>query len=61
MHDGMTDTWTPQGMKKELDKRIDGYIENGNTAALVRLVGGSAADFDERYDPISSGGHPREN
>lgn len=56
----MNDTWTPEGMRKELNKRIDEHVERGNTAALVRLVGGSAADFDERYDPTSSGGHPRE-
>jgi hypothetical protein len=52
------DTTTPEGMAKRLDEIVDGYKESGNTRALVRLIGGSAEDFDEAFDPASSGTHP---
>jgi hypothetical protein len=45
-------------MAKRLNEIVDGYRESNNTRALVRLIGGSAEDFDEAFDPASSGSHP---
>jgi hypothetical protein len=42
------------------DKRFNEFVREAghNGRALVRLIGGSVEDFDERFDPSMSGAHP---
>jgi hypothetical protein len=54
------ETWTPEGQAKRAKEIAEGYAATGNVAGLVRFIGGSAADFDERRDPFFGGSHPDE-
>ena len=50
------DTSTQAGRHKRFNEFVREAGRNGRT--LVRLVGGSIEDFDERFDPSMSGSHP---
>lgn len=52
------DTWTPEGQSQRMNEIVLDYTRAGNGRALVRLIGGSIEDFDERYDSSMSGSHP---
>jgi hypothetical protein len=56
----MTDTSTPEGREKRKAQLVDAAMKKGSGTTLVRLIGGSIEDFDERWDPSMSGGHPDE-
>ena len=47
-------------MQKRREELLNGYLESGNLAGAVRIVGGSVEDFDERYEPSFGGSHPDE-
>lgn len=55
------DTTTTEGRTKRINEIVTGYMESGNSHAIVRIIGGSVAEYDERYDPCMSGGHPDEH
>ena len=53
-------TATEQGRQQRLEELVEKHRQSGNGVALVRLIGGSIEDFDERWDPSNSGSHPDE-
>jgi hypothetical protein len=54
------DTTTQEGLKSRLAQIVRDYTKQGNLRALVRLIGGSVEDFDEKYEPSYGGSHPDE-
>lgn len=54
----MIDTSTQAGRDKRTDEIASDYRKSGNLKGIINFVGGSAEDFDERYDPSMSGSHP---
>lgn len=54
------DTTTPEGRQQRLFQIVRDYTRQGNLRALVRLIGGSVEDFDEKYEPSYAGSHPDE-
>jgi hypothetical protein len=54
------DTGTEEGRTQRFNQIVRDYTKHGNITALVRLIGGSVEDFDEKYEPSFGGSHPDE-
>jgi hypothetical protein len=54
------DTGTEEGRSHRLNQIVRDYTKKRNFLALVRLIGGSIADFDEKCEPSFGGSHPDE-
>jgi hypothetical protein len=54
------DTGTEEGRNQRLNQIVRDYTKRGAWSAIVRLIGGSVADFDEKYEPSFGGSHPDE-
>ena len=54
------DTTTEEGRRGRLAEIVRDYTAKGHIPALVRLIGGSVEDFDEKYERSYGGSHPDE-
>ncbi len=54
----MKNTSTAEGRQQRLEELVGSFLDHGNFTAIVRLIGGSVEDWDERY--MHSDSHPDE-
>ncbi len=52
------DTATPEGREKRKEELVTGHIKTGNKKAIIRMVGGSVEDWDEKYEHSYGASHP---
>lgn len=52
------DTSTEQGRQKRIEELANDYKARGNGFGLVRIIGGSIAEYDTRFE--NSDSHPDE-
>jgi hypothetical protein len=54
------DTGTEEGRNQRFNQIVRDYTKKRNLSGLIRLIGGSVEDFDEKYEPSFGGSHPDE-